>query len=342
MNSIRYNKREVGQVGIPYLPSFKCDVFGWGTAAAGALSLAGQLATNRSNEKMTRETNEQNYKIHQEQMAAARKQFEDEVAENRYLIADDRDYNSMVNQVARMREAGINPALAMYGGAGGNVASQNSGSPSGDIPSAPQMVAPQNAPLPFDQLGAGINSAYALYLDNKKANADIQARNAEAFSAFVTALDNAKGLSMEVKNSLVEEYYKHSDMFKHDTSGQSWRTNDQIFEGLVKDNTLKQFNINMAQDMSDEQRKEWQRNATRFDNEIKEFNARMQQYADEHKLNEANLDMIERLYNQLKSEDERWKKLDDYLHGHGFLRMFFNSALNTFNNLAPFFISRRK
>lgn len=214
MNSIRYNKREVGQVGNPYLPSFKCklsDLAGAllnsspvGAAVSGVAGIIGGAMTNHSNEKMQRETNAQNYQIHQEQLAAARKQYEDEVAENRFLTQQardwqlqdtqsDREYNSAKAQVQRFREAGINPYLAMYGGAG-SVASQSSpppqgSNPSGSIPDAPQMVAPHNSPLPFDQLGAGITQAAGLGLqaiqqenDMTIAKAKLDNESAETFA----------------------------------------------------------------------------------------------------------------------------------------------------------------
>lgn len=72
---------------------------------------------NAQNIGMQRETNSLNYQMWQKQM----------------------DYDRPINQVARLKEAGLNPAL-MYGtGSGANVA-----------PNAPKLEAPQGSPIKFD------------------------------------------------------------------------------------------------------------------------------------------------------------------------------------------------
>ena len=56
-------------------------------------NVASSVLTNNANKKISRETNEQNYKIWQEQLAAQREQFEKEKQENRFLVQQQRDWS---------------------------------------------------------------------------------------------------------------------------------------------------------------------------------------------------------------------------------------------------------
>lgn len=242
---MRELNRIVVRVGNPYSPSVKRNIlksignFFSGNPSSGSVIGAGISAigngistamTNKSNERMQRETNEQNYRIHQEQLAAARKQYEDEVAENRFLtqqardwqLADtqsDREYNSAKAQVQRFREAGLNPALAMYGGAG-SVASQSSpppqgSNPSGSVPDAPQMQASRNIPMNFDQLGTGISAAMGQLLQQSQHSTDAALRRQELATQKDLAVAQIRkyGKDNEYTQSLIDDLERRGKWF---------------------------------------------------------------------------------------------------------------------------------
>lgn len=165
----------------------KCSIGAEAIAGAGGLIGSWLSAKAAEDEQtmtkaLTRETNEQNYLIHQEDLAAQRKQFEDSLIENRFLderhrkwqledTESERAWNSAAAIAERYRQAGINPYLAMTNGAAGVMAGSGAGSPSmasgsapngSGIPSAIPMQSPSRL-MPYD-IGAGINDALANYI----------------------------------------------------------------------------------------------------------------------------------------------------------------------------------
>lgn len=107
------------------------------------------------NLQAVRETNEMNYKIAQETNAQNMLLNERQMDNARYLQADSQAYNSAQREVARLREAGLNPAL-VYGD------SPSVGSVS--VPSAIPAVAgsPMQPPVYSDVVGKAVQTG----LDN--------------------------------------------------------------------------------------------------------------------------------------------------------------------------------
>lgn len=93
-----------------------------------------QSSTNESSLKGVRETNKANIKLYRES-----------VDNNRLDTAMQRGYETPVRQVARLRQAGINPS--------GDVSSQLSASVS--PAQAPQLQSPSNVPAPFGNMNLG-------------------------------------------------------------------------------------------------------------------------------------------------------------------------------------------
>lgn len=119
------------------------------------LNLFGQSRANAQNIAMQRETNAQNYKMFQEQLQFAKEQQQLAMS-----------YNDPSGQVARLRQAGVNPA-AVFGN--GSVAEASSINP----PSAPNMVAPQVQPLDYSGIGAAGVGFVQSYFQNQLTNAQI-------------------------------------------------------------------------------------------------------------------------------------------------------------------------
>lgn len=129
------------------MPPWDGIISGVGSLASGVLGYFGQKAANEAMLKATRETNEQNYKIWQEQQQHNIDMFNLENEANKenwqYQFDTTNAYNDPSAQVARLRAAGLNPTMAMQGGNAAGVASSSSmGSASAHPASAPQMQAP--------------------------------------------------------------------------------------------------------------------------------------------------------------------------------------------------------
>lgn len=161
--------------------------------AAGVASLLGSLisagsqeSANASNLKGVRETNEANAAINKSQLEFARQQYFLERDENRFLVGqqhqwdlENRDYNSPQQLVARLRAAGINPALALTGG-GASVGSSQLNSSTGqnahgNVPNMLSMQAPHRNPVDYSGLGVSANTMAQLHLSAERNQADITA-----------------------------------------------------------------------------------------------------------------------------------------------------------------------
>lgn len=193
--------------------------------AEAAMSVAGLLGSvldyfsssdrDDMNLKIARETNEANQQINESQLAWARDQYSQEKAENRFLVdqayqrelenrAHNEWYNSAAQQVARLRAAGINPALAMYGGSGSIGASHSSiNAQIGQNPHAnqPSMIPMESgAPVQgYTGFGRGISDTMANFFsfkanereDYRLAN-DITVSRMEAYAKLLDSATKAK------------------------------------------------------------------------------------------------------------------------------------------------------
>lgn len=186
-----------------------------------ALQAAGSIGQGISNIISTNNTNNKNYQIHQEQLAAQRKQYEDEVAENRFLVnqqrrwsLEDRDfeneYNSPKAVKQRLIAAGINPAFAMANGQnlfGSATAETSTGTnPTSSVPQAPQMVVPD-----YSAFGQGISDAVARYYqakDSERADfalaSDITFRNRQSLIDYMKVRNESINLGIS-RDRLMQE-----------------------------------------------------------------------------------------------------------------------------------------
>lgn len=121
------------------------------SAGGGLLSgLFGGISQSRASKnylKGVRETNEQNYKIWQEQQAHNIDMFNRENQANidnwKMQFDATNAYNDPSAQVERLRNAGLNPSLALGGNASGMATSSSVGSAHAQPAQAPTMQAPQ-------------------------------------------------------------------------------------------------------------------------------------------------------------------------------------------------------
>lgn len=138
--------------------------FGWGGVLSAGLGMVGNIVstamTNRANREMQREANEQNERLWREQM----------------------EYNSPVNQMARFKQAELNPNLA-YGDNG------NAGAP-------PEYVSSKNQAPQFDPMAI----SNALLLQKQIDLADAERANIEAD----TRQKTATAVGQENENSIFD------------------------------------------------------------------------------------------------------------------------------------------
>ena len=122
---------------------------------------------NKLNAQLTRETNEQNYQIWQEQ-----KQHEID------MWNMNNEYNTPEQQVARLREAGLNPYLAMSGGASAGNATSAPGSGQPPTMQTPQMQYESSWLQGLRSMGQALsNQGVQIDNDNKQESYDLHFAN---------------------------------------------------------------------------------------------------------------------------------------------------------------------
>ena len=228
-------------------------------AGVGVASIGASLYSQYKNMKSQADTNATNYKIHQEQMAQQERQYQQQIAENRYLQDLAYERNLPKEQVKALKEAGINPALALENGALGNVSAQSGSAPSpNSIPSAPQMVAPQ-----MGDLGQGINNAYAMYLSTAKLDQDLSAENRrldmqelELYDKMETNKENRNLISANTKKVMDDLQYQRKTAGLREEGLRL--ANDKIrYDGLYQEELYKAqiFANEVAPEMNELQKK---------------------------------------------------------------------------------------
>ena len=116
-----------------------------GAIGSGVANLVSQADANKANLKMTRETNEQNKEL-----------FERQLAWQEDMWNKSNEYNDPLNQVARLKAAGINPAFVLGNGSMAEASPMSAGA-------APQLQAPHIEPLNYGQMVSAIaNSVNSL------------------------------------------------------------------------------------------------------------------------------------------------------------------------------------
>ncbi len=193
----------------------------------GLFSSSSAKSASKAQLQATRETNEQNYRIWQEQRQHSIDMWNME-----------NDYNSPINQRARLESAGYNPYLA-FGDVGNTAGSVN-------VPSAPTMIAPDSSAFPntgeiFAQhLNLGINNA----LNSLSTIADVANKNQDTAN---------KGL----ENSFFRDTYDFRRKgYEYDLAGKYWQNEKSYwdYKNAEFDNKLKNETKGLQIDILEQQR----------------------------------------------------------------------------------------
>lgn len=115
---------------------------GGAAAMMGAAGIGSSVLSNVTNKNIAQQNNAFNEKMLQKQMDYNTKMYNQQLGDTWAFYNDQKQYNSAEAQVQRLREAGLNPALAMQGQGGGSISSMTSPSAQGiNPPSASQYSA---------------------------------------------------------------------------------------------------------------------------------------------------------------------------------------------------------
>ena len=224
-----------------FIPQRKLNGFAVAAPIIGdVLSAWSSLVTNDTNRRIARDVNKSNQEINASQLAAARKQFEDELAETRRQRAENFDWNSEFSQVQRWKEAGINPYLAMTEGAAGSMSADNPSVPKGDIPSSLPMQT--GAPMVAPDLGSGLSRAVMDYYQSLKVESDIQRQNVQNANDIAQTIEAIHQMKIEgrykeqLTNDLVRQYNENMETW-HERKLLPKLNNDKLIAEAEKFNT---------------------------------------------------------------------------------------------------------
>lgn len=186
------------------------------TAAAiiGGVGLAGSLYSQYKSLESQADANKTNMQINREQLAAQRYLYDQQRADERFLVNQAYERDLPKNQVKNLREAGINPAFAMENGSFGVQQAQ-----AGSAPSAPSVGSPHAVqPLNYEGMGIAFQNAAnfaASQIQTDKENeradkalkSDSEYKSISALSSFMNSLTEAKkaGVNEKFINSQIQD-----------------------------------------------------------------------------------------------------------------------------------------
>lgn len=188
------------------------SVIGSGANLLGSIfGIGSQNSTNKTNMKIAQMNNEWSERMMQMQNRMNIDQWMRESAYNTQMWNKTNEYNSAKNQAARLKEAGLNPALVMSGGNAGTASAVSA--PSGNSVGLPSPASPNIQPLDYRGIGDSISSAFQM-------NAQLERMTAET-NWYNTQSDVAKAKSLKEVAEIAERTRSHRIQNDLDESTQS-------------------------------------------------------------------------------------------------------------------------
>lgn len=148
------------------------DIFNWVTdkvktpferldAWTGKSSVDAQKEANAYNIQAAQDTNATNLQIARENNELLQRYYDNQIAQNSYFYEDTKKYNSAAEQVNRLKDASLNPALAMYQGVNAGTISASSAPSPPPIQQA-VMQAPHMQPVDYAPMANAITRTVSL------------------------------------------------------------------------------------------------------------------------------------------------------------------------------------
>lgn len=174
----------------------------------GGANLLGSMLGNSSQYKAAKYSSNMSYKISKEQMAWQEQMQDKQNAWNLDQWNRENEYNSAASQVQRFREAGINPALAMTGGASAGSAQSLESAPPASAPNMPQQYVPN---YDFSGIGRAGDAISQIVYNAPKQAAEIDNLNKQG-SLFSASADEAWARSQNERTRNMFYRYQSEDM----------------------------------------------------------------------------------------------------------------------------------
>lgn len=229
-------------------------------SSANRANAAATNATNSYNLKIARENNSTSRYIAEENNRISQEQFQQQMDYNRWAFNRQLEYNSAPEQVARLREAGLNPALFMSGAGQASGSSAPSGS-SLHQPSltTPQMVAPRvEANTAFQETMNSISSALLQLPALQQQTEDAKGKHIDNSLRYMRTMAEIESLKESTNNTKLRNIMQEiQNKFRTDIApyeiniarlqgnqleAQNMLTNLQM-QGVELDNAIKLFNV---------------------------------------------------------------------------------------------------
>lgn len=244
------------------LSSFRCgastvfDGIGLGLDAVGlGASYGSQMDANNTNLAIARETNEQNYKIHQEDIQHEIDMFD-----------RTNEYNSPVQQVARLRAAGINPSAVL--GSNG----QNSGvaATMPHVPSAAPAVSARVEPIDLSPSFRAISDDLSRHFTNQNIDLQNDEKRFELLHQEERWLLEQKERLADIKDKIADKNLKQEERNKRIAERNEIEQNIEIHE-KVKDDIIKKYRLDNKQVEAETKRVNAEEQGQRLHNQYQQW-----------------------------------------------------------------------
>lgn len=266
----------------------------WSALGSAAIGVGTSLYQNNQNKKAQERANRHNIELAQMNNQFNEQMLQKQMDYNTEMWNKQNEYNTAENQVQRLRQAGLNPAIAL-----GNVSPGTAQSASGvNTPSA-QPVQVNPAQYDFSGVSSSIQYALDYALANRKNSADINKLNEET-----------KGLQIENQYK-TQEILANLESLRERTKGEkSKRTYQDIINTYAADMQQSQLReINSRYDLNRQNLRNQIKAEMLTDLEIKNYDTKVQaelaEIASNIALNISNKNLTNK---QIETEIER--KLD--------------------------------
>ena len=244
--------------------SFPCgeSPLDWISTGLGAVGIGANFASqsdaNSTNLQATRETNEMNYKIHQEDIQHQIDMF------NRT-----NEYNTPEQQVSRLRAAGINPSAVL--GSDGQRAGVSAVMPS--VPAAPQMLAGHVNPIDLSPSLKVLQDSVSQMFQNQNIDLQNQEKRFELLH-----MEERFQLDMAYKKAEIDEKLANKDLSKAErdklvSEKESIQQNIDL-HNRIKDDLVKKYRL-------DNDRVEQETNKIRAEEEAQKLQNAYQEWFNE-------------------------------------------------------------